>query len=124
MFGFIPKGPFKLYDGNPATCNSISDIIRVHLMIKYSGIPNSCRIPVVSNLKCHTWSQHLQNYWDKQLLDLLQFGFPLDFNRTLQLNSTEENHKSALENSSHVEIYTAEELQHGVILGPFDAKPI
>ena len=125
VFGFIPKGPLKLYDGNPTTCNCISDIIRAHLMIKDSGIPNyiGCRIPVASNLKCHIWSQNLQNYWDKQLPDLLQFGFPLDFNRTVQLNSTEQNHKSALENSSHVEKYIAE-LQHGAILGPFDGKPI
>ena len=126
VFGFIPKGPLKLYDGNPTTCNCISDIIRAHLMIKDSGIPNylGCRIPVASNLKCHIWSQHLQNYWDKELPDLLQFGFLLDFNRTVQLNSTEQNHKSALENSSHVEKYIAEELQHGAILGPFDGKPI
>ena len=95
-------------------------------MIKDSGIPNylGCRIPVASNFKCHIWSQHLQNYWDKQLPDLLQFGFPLDFNCAVKLNSTEQNHNSALENSSHVEKYIAEELQHGAILGPFDGKPI
>ena len=126
VFGFIPKGPLKLYDGNPTTCNCISDIIRAHLMIKDSGIPNylGCRIPVASNLKCHVWSQHLVNYWDKQLPDLLQFGFPLDFNRAIQFTSTEQNHKSALQNSSHVQKYIAEELQHGAILGPFDGKPI
>ena len=77
QFGFIPKGPLKVYDGNPVPWNSVPDI-RPHLMIKHSGIPNylGCRIPVLSDLKCQKWTQ----YWKKQLPDLLQFGFPLDFN--------------------------------------------
>ena len=63
VFGFMPKGPLKVYDGNP-------DIIRAHLMIKDSGTPNyiGCRIPVVSNLKCQKWSQYLQNYWESNYL--------------------------------------------------------
>ena len=67
VFGFIPKGPLRLYDGNPTNSNSIPDIIMAHLMIKDSGIPNylGCRIPVPSNLKCHIWSHYLANYWDK-----------------------------------------------------------
>ena len=40
------------------------------------------------------------------------------------LNSTDENHKSALQNALHVEKYIVEELQHKAILGPFDSKPI
>ena len=125
-FGFIPKGPLKLYDGNPGFCNRIPDIITAHLLIRESGLPNylGCRIPVRSNLKCHIWSQYLTKYWDSQLTDLLKFGFPLDFDRTCSLHSTEENHKSALLNASHVGKYIAEELHHQAILRPFDKKPI
>ena len=125
-FGFIPKGPLKLYDGDPGFSNNIPDIITAHLLIRNSCRPNylGCRIPVVSNLKYHIWSQYLEHYWDKQLPDLLKFGFPLDFDRTSLLHSTEENHKSALVNASHVDKYISEELQHGAILGPFDTKPI
>ena len=44
-FGFIPKGPLKLYDGNPGFCNRIPDIINAHLLIRESGLPNylGCR---------------------------------------------------------------------------------
>ena len=51
QFGFIPKGPLEVYDGNPVPWNSVPDIIRTHLMC---GIPNylGCTISVLSNLKC------------------------------------------------------------------------
>ena len=106
--------------------NPIPDIIRARLLIQNSGLPNylGCRIPAILNLKCHKWTQYLQNYWDNQLIDLLKFGFPLDFDHTSQLFSTEENHKSALLNSCHVEKYISEELNYQAILGPFDEKPI
>ena len=31
--------------------------------------------------------KYLDCYWDKQLIDLIQFGFPLDFDRKVVLNS-------------------------------------
>ena len=95
-------------------------------MIKASGLPNylACRIPIESQLQCKNWVKYLHNYWDQQLLDLLTFGFTLDFNRQTQLTSTEENHASAVQNPFHVEKYLTEELQYGAMLGPFDNKPI
>ena len=72
-FGFIPKGPLRLYHGDPGVCNRIPDIITAHLLVKICGLPNylGCRVPVASNLNCQCWSHHLQDYWDKQLPDLL-----------------------------------------------------
>ena len=125
-FGFIPKGPLTLYTGPPVVWQSVPDILQAHFMIKTSGLPNylACRIPIESQLQCKNWAKYLHNYWDQQLLDLLTFGFPLDFNRQTQLTSTEENHASAVQNSFHVDKYLTEELQYGAMLGPFDNKPI
>ena len=52
FFGFIPKDPLKIYDGNTLSWNSIPDIIRAHLLIKNSATPIflGCRIPVSSKL--------------------------------------------------------------------------
>ena len=61
---------------------------------------------------------------DKQLIDLLQYGFPLDFNRASRLVATETNHSPALQNKQHVGNYIQEELQFGATLGPFDSKPL
>ena len=42
-------------------------------------------------------AKHLNTYWDQQIVDLLEFGFPLDFNRNVRLQSTDDNHKSAIQ---------------------------
>ena len=64
------------------------------------------------------------DYWDDQLVDLLEFGFPLGFDRSLNLISVEDNHKSAKDYEEHVKHYLQEELDHGATLGPFKSKPI
>ena len=79
---------------------------------------------MVSNLNIDNWKFHLRDYWDTHLLDLLEFGFPLDFDTNTELVSTEENHASAKQFSSHVQTYIREELKHGAILGPFEHYPI
>ena len=76
---------------------------------------------MVSNLKIDRWKFHFKNYWDRQLLE---FGFPLDFDTNTVLSSTEENHASAKQFSSHVECYIKEEIKHAAILGPYEHKPI
>ena len=60
---------------------------------------------MVSNLKIDRWKFHLSDCWDRQLLGLLEFGFPLDLDTNTVLNCTEENHASAKQFSSHVETY-------------------
>ena len=104
-FGFNPTGPLKLYTGDPVYYDKIPDIIKTHRMIRDSGCPNflKCRIPVTSNLKIENWRSYLDNYWDQQIVDLLQYGFPLDFDRQCQ--------------------YLQEELTHNAILGPFTEPP-
>ena len=64
------------------------------------------------------------DYWEDQLMDLLEFGFPLDFDRSLKLISVEDNNNSTKDCEEHVNHYLQEELDHGAILGPFKSKPI
>ena len=56
-------------------------------------------------------------------MDLIEYGFPLDFDRTRKLVSTLQNHASAKNYPSHVDKYIQEELSHNAILGPLDRKP-
>ena len=126
QFGFIPQGPLKLYVGDPVSWEYVPNVIRSHLLIRDSGLPNylGCRIPVQSHLNIPNWKRYLANYWDHQIIDLLQYGFPLDFDRNCPLIATETNHASALHNNTHVLEYIREELQFEAILGPFSEKPI
>ena len=125
VFGFVPLEPLQLYTGDPVYHQTIPDIISTHFMIRNSGLPNfqiKCRVPVTSKLNVDRWRSHLVDYWDQQLPDLLEYGFPIDFDRDFPLMSTLVNHTSALQNSPHVSNYL-KELQHKAIMGPFIEPP-
>ena len=125
-FDFIPKSSLKLYAGPTVTWNELPDILQSHTLVKASKLPNymGCRIPVNSGLNIPKWRHYLANYWDQQLCDLLEYGFPLDFDRKCPLNSVEENHTSANDNTGHISKFLEEELQYQAILGLFHKKPI
>ena len=83
------------------------------------------RIPTYkTNLNVLNWKKHLADYFYQQLPDLIQFGFPLDFDRNLELCSTHQNNASAVEYASHVYQYIQQELKHGAIMGPFSSPSI
>ena len=125
-FGVIPLSTLQRYKGPETKNRTLCNPLELHKLVKQFGCPNflgAC-ILVISKLKIDNWKFHLKDYWDKQLLDLLEFGFPLDFDTNTVLTSTEENHASATQFFSHVETYIKEEIKHGAILGPFEHKPI
>ena len=63
------------------------------------------------------------DYFDQQLPDLIEFGFPLDFDRSRDLQSTLVNHASASLYRGHVDKYIQEEVGFQAILGPLDTNP-
>ena len=125
-FGVIPLSTLRKYEGPETKNQPICDPLELHKFVKRFGCPNflGARVPVVSNLKMDSWKFHLRDYWDTQLLNLMEFGFPLNFDTTTELISTEENHASTKQFSSHVQTYIWEELKYGAILNPFKHKPI
>ena len=118
-FRFIPYNDLLVYIGKEVIWGDIPNIVEAHNLIRNSGLPNFLQ----SQLNINRWKYHLHIYWDQQLVDLLHYGFPLDFDRSGQLQSTEINHKSAIDYHDHVSHYIAEELKHGAMYGPFDEKP-
>ena len=85
LFGFVPLTPLKLYHGPTVHWSTIPDIVQAHKIVAATGLPNfmAARLPVQSQLNIENWKKFLSNYWDKQLIDLLNCGFPLDFDRSL-----------------------------------------
>ena len=125
-FGAMSLTPLQTYTG-PPTYNSILDNpLLLHRRVRESCLPNymGIQVSVPTNLNISSWRCFLVDYWDDQLVDLLEFGFPLDFDRSLKLISVEDNHKSAKDYEEHVNHYLQEELDHGAILGPFNSKTI
>ena len=110
-FGCFPLSPVLLYNGNPRHRSEVSDVLQAHRHIRQSGVPNflGLRIPVKTQLNIPAWQFHLRDYFDQQLLDLIEFGFPLDFERSSSLSSSDDNHTSAIKYPSHVQEYLLEE---------------
>ena len=124
-FGCLPLSPILLYNGDPKHRSEVLDVLQAHRLIRESGVPNfwGLRIPVKTQLDIAAWRFYLRDYFDQQLLDLSEFGFPLDFDRACSLSSLDDNHTSAVKYPSHVEEYLLEELNHNAILGPLDSPP-
>ena len=66
----------------------------------------------------------MTNYWYSQLVLLLRYGFPLDFDYNSPLKSVQENHSPATDHTQDVHAYLSEEKEFGAILGPFEESPI
>ena len=121
QFGFIPLGDQLIPTQFSQNNLSNGSLIDAHYVIRQTGKPNflGARIPVTSQLNVDKWEELLQGYWDQQLLQLLRFGFPLDFNRSCPLQSEKGNHTSATQFPLDVDAYIEEECGHGALLGPF-----
>ena len=124
-FGYVPLTDLKIYTGPPVKWDIVPHIIEAHNLFRQSGVPNffKCRIPVETNLNANVWRIYLKDYWDQQLPDLLQFGFPLDFHRDSIITSSHANHTSANQFHTDVQAYINEELAHGAMCGPYNDPP-
>ena len=124
-FSFIPLS--QLQEATSGVINQLSNYcpIKAHKIVVQSGKPNflQARIRVDTQLNLEEWQKQLQGYWDTQLIDLLRFGFPLDFNRLSPLRWEGQNHKSAIDYPNDIETYLAEERSFNAIIGPFKNHP-
>ena len=57
------------------------EVKKMYDVVKASTLPNylHTRLPVNSGLKIDNWRKALRNYTDVQLVDFLEFGWPIDF---------------------------------------------
>ena len=125
-FGFVPLAE-QIMPKIMSVCHSKPlSPFEMHSIVRATQKPNymEARLPVNSQLNVEAWKSNLSNYWDQQLLQLIEFGFPLDFNRNCPLNYEPENHKSATEFPKDIEAYLEEELKYDAIVGPFNSHPI
>ena len=124
-FGCILVGEITVFSGTSTHWKDIPNIFQAHRLIRSSVLPNflGLRIPVATSLKVGTWRHYLSHYFDQQLPDLIEFGFPLDFDRTTTLGVTEDNHPYAKKFIKDIDAYISEELSHRAMMRPFDVPP-
>ena len=110
-YGFIPLSDPVLPVHYDCQQNLGYSVVELHSKVKAHKSPNfiGARIPVPSQLNIPVWKDLLSEYWDQQLLQFLEFGFPVGFNRDCPLSCDGVNHKSATEFPSDVNAYIQEE---------------
>ena len=88
-FGFLPLNNLMLYTGDDIIWTNVPSVIEAHAIVKKSGKPNfmGARIPLPSQFNIKAWKFYLAQYWEQQIVDLLQYGFPLDFDRSALLQN-------------------------------------
>ena len=66
---------------NDLVSETVTDPFTLHKLIEGSRSLNylGCRIPVNSQFNLQAWRDMLLGYWDVQLIELQNFGFPLDY---------------------------------------------
>ena len=100
------------------------DVVQANMAIISSGLPNiwGCRIPVYSRLNIPFFRSLLKNYWDSNLCELLEFGFPIGLVRDVNVLANR-NHKGAEEYPTDIDKYLEKEGYYNAILGPFVVAP-
>ena len=94
---------------------------------KYTGFtPNHLgarvRLPHVK-LKIDRWRYHLLGYEHAELVQFLEYGFPLGLSSIPDLECCERNHGSAYMWYNHVDKFICTEVTEGGMTGPFQKAP-
>ncbi len=115
---------YELFSG---ICD-VSSLVELFEHVNASGLPNfqCCRIPIInSGLKMLSWYRRLEDYEDKIVCQFLEFGFPLDFDKSKKLlPDIGRNHKGAINYPEFINAYVSRECQASRIVGPFEANPL
>jgi hypothetical protein len=79
---------------------------------------------VASHINIKVFGKLHQGFHDPQVFDLIQYGFPLDLDKSSFIpNLAVTNHSSAIQFPAEVDNYFSEETHFGAILGPFPDAP-
>ena len=97
----------------------IYDVVRSHGTYNFCG----ARIPLKHGLNINSWRNYLDCYDDKEVIEFLEFGFPINYAApSLPLPSLC-NHASARCFPKDVAHYLDREIGYEAMAGPFDRKP-
>ena len=95
--------------------------LNAHARVKNSGVYNymGARIPVPNHLNIQAWKDNLVEYEDNSLIDMLEFGFPIGYEKKEDPVSVLKNHKGATEFPDSINQYLSKEMENGLVLGPW-----
>ena len=97
----------------------------IYNVVRDKGAPNfrGARLPLSHKLNINESRWQAFKYYDVQLPDFLEFGFPTGFVGADIPALGLDNHSSAVKNPQHIANYLTTELSHHAIMGPFKQPP-
>ena len=101
--------------------NAPMRIQKIYQAVRATGLQNhmGARVPLDSEINIGAWRDLATlDREDQQLIDLIQFGFPLGYNGPAMHTSAPINHQSAFQYPTHISDFIREELDHGALIGP------
>lgn len=104
----------------------IAKLTKLHHAISASGCYNfeGVRMPIPTNFRLPYWQTRLVSYHDSELMQFLQFGWPINYTANCDFpSSTKANHPSATNFPQHVDRFLTTEQNHLAIIGPFSRNP-
>ncbi|CAC5412970.1 unnamed protein product [Mytilus coruscus] len=107
---------------------SVGNLIHLHNnLLTYSDYNyENLRIPIYSRLNVSFWRQQLVCYFDKDICEFLEFGWPVGINFADKIHPSckkVRNHAGARQFSKDIDKYIKKEASYGAILGPFKSNP-
>ena len=99
--------------------------MRSHDIIYRSKLPNykGVRIPVNSNINIEFIRENLKKYFDEEIVQYLEFGWPIGVTGEPPNKTRVQNHAGARNFPEFIDSYIIKEIQHKAILGPYEENP-
>ena len=103
---------------------SLSAVI-LHKHLRSSPLPNafSARIAVPTILNIDFWKAALSSYHDHEIVNFLEFGWPINYTASQWPHPVNHNHPSAVKHASAVQKVINKEVNLKATAGPFSENP-
>ena len=119
QFKTITNLDLRTVKSNNRALRAIFDLVVRDGRFNHKG----ARMPLPSGMNISQWRRLLKGYSDYNIIDYIEYGWPIGIDRAAPLRSECKNHASALAHPGDVEHYIATELGHQALLGPFAGPP-
>ena len=100
--------------------------VAANLVVRDTGKANMdlCKIRVKSNWKVENLEKDLCNYDNKEMVEMIKYGFPIESTADEKGSSrVSQNHKGAVEFPQQIRNYLQQEIEAKTLIGPFDHNP-
>ena len=128
--GVSPNGGQRVETGPPKPQRSVGEfnyeLREIYRDVVRVGTYNfqGARRRVPSGLNIEAWRRYLHDYEDANLVDMLEFGWPVNFSREHILVASGTNHPSAEGYPADIAFYINTEMRHEALAGPFSVPPV